>query len=231
MGPAMYDGIGADASVIPAHALVVAAYDDGDYAWTPGELAEHADAAVLHISVLADPASEAFDCETGNAGPPAVAQACAERLSAGLWSVVYANHWTLAQWGGTLSMAGGGWADPASFPAPGVYRWDADPSGVEHLNAGSLFTQWCWTPGYDISSIHPAFLAAHKPPLPKETFLDQFVAVTRPVGPGSPEYLVAGARATYLPDPTDIAELCAACGQAAPIPLSKATLEALAKAT
>ncbi|MGH3237959.1 MAG: hypothetical protein ACRDOH_32815 [Streptosporangiaceae bacterium] len=87
----MYDTTGDKAHLIPENAPIVAGYDDGLYAWGQAQWDLFPNAHKLHISVLANPASDTFDSEQGNASQAEVADAVATRASEGKRSVIYCN--------------------------------------------------------------------------------------------------------------------------------------------
>jgi peptidoglycan hydrolase-like protein with peptidoglycan-binding domain len=82
----------------------------------------------LVITVLADPAGQAFDCETGNASADRVAQAMVERFDRGEWSIGYVNWSTFHGLDVAVARLGHKWAGAAAWPAAGLYLWPADPS-------------------------------------------------------------------------------------------------------
>ena len=83
----------------------------------------------LRITVLANPAGQCFDYETGNAGASSVAAGCRSRADAGKWSVVYTDWDHIQAVTDALHLAGLGWSEASAWPAVGVYLWAADPSG------------------------------------------------------------------------------------------------------
>lgn len=84
----------------------------------------------LRISVLANSEGEAFDGETGDAGPSAVADALAVRAQAGKWSVLYVDESSIGAYLGALATKGLRPAPASEWPAPGVYLWCAAPEMV-----------------------------------------------------------------------------------------------------
>lgn len=126
---------------------------------------------LLHITVLADEAGEAFDGETGNAGPAAVATAVANRVSDRKWSLLYANQDQLGEYLGALKAKSIYPADRSLWPAPGVYLWLADPSG--NLASGSwhppvdpVAVQDRFEGGFDHSTLFVDLAASAPPPPP-----------------------------------------------------------------
>lgn len=120
---------------IETTAEAVAGYDDGLYAWPSAGWARFLTRRQLHISVFASPVSQAFDVETGNAPPAAVANAVKARQAKGLWSWVYVNLEWWPETAAVFKAAGIAWRDRSEWPAPGPYLWPADWSG--HLNDGT----------------------------------------------------------------------------------------------
>jgi hypothetical protein len=126
---------------------------------------------LVHITVLADQSYEAFDGETGNAGPAAVAAAIANRTSNGHWSWLYANQDQLPEYLQALKAKGLGPSDRQFFPARGFYLWLSDPSG--NIAAGKwsppvdpVAVQDRWEGAYDHSTLYVS-LSSTAPPTPK----------------------------------------------------------------
>lgn len=162
---------------IAADAAGIASYVDGDDAQYANAVQEFPTAPHLPITVeagvwLALPVLM-FDVETGNAGAPEAARACRARSTAGLVSVIYANHSTIPSVSGALASQGLSWTDAVHWPDPtaGIYLMDADP-GVDvavsypHLNTrangmpvDSVATQWLWGTGFDQSVTYGPFPA------------------------------------------------------------------------
>lgn len=227
--PAAFDGIGTDSPYIPAQAAIVIGYMDGRYAWTPLEWGLHAGAAKLRYSVLGDPVADGDDCETGNAGPSACAAAAVIRVKAGRFSIEYANSSTLPFLYAALGAQSGkpGFADPSLFPAPGVYVHDSDPTGVPHLNTGSLMTQWLWTPDFDVSAVHPqmaSWLGARnwQPASEVSKMFLAFDSTVTPTPPATECWLVTASGRVYVDDGKTMANLIAKLG--APVPMDSGTL-------
>jgi peptidoglycan hydrolase-like protein with peptidoglycan-binding domain len=119
----------------------------------------------LRITVLANPAGQAFDVEGGNAPAAEVAAAMAVRESEGHWSVAYVNESTIDGLEAAMGPKGLRWAEGGSWPAPGVYLWAADPSG--NIVAGRwsvpvapLAIQHLLQASYDVSTTVTNFPAA-----------------------------------------------------------------------
>lgn len=116
----------------------------------------------LRISVLADPAGQAFDFEAGDAGAGPVSWAMGVRFGERWWSVGYVNGWNIGELTAAMANRGLSWTDADRFPAPGVYLWAADPSG--NIAAGRwrlpvipVAVQDRYLGSYDLSTTHPAF--------------------------------------------------------------------------
>jgi peptidoglycan hydrolase-like protein with peptidoglycan-binding domain len=119
----------------------------------------------LRITVLANPAGQAFDVEDGNAVAAEVAAAMAVRESEGRWSVAYVNESTISPMEAAMGPKGLRWTEGASWPAPGVYLWAADPSGNIvagrwHVPVAPLAIQDAQGAGYDVSTTVTNFPAA-----------------------------------------------------------------------
>lgn len=159
----MYDA--ADPAGIPPGAAVVAGYIDGaKSAWPAPAWSRFAGATLLHISVLADPAAEAFDCEAGNATAEAVAAACSLRLGRGLWSMVYCAKSSVPAVAAALRAKSILPAPASSWPAPAVYLWVADLSTAAHLEVPGMpvqpaAVQYRWAGAYDVSVLWPGVLS------------------------------------------------------------------------
>src|SRR5207302_7292844 len=92
----MYDGISADAHLIPTNAPLVAGYDDGRYAWSGADWARFPSAIHVHIAVFASTDSgTVLDCEPGNATPAQSVDWVLMRRRAGVDPTVYCgrNTW------------------------------------------------------------------------------------------------------------------------------------------
>lgn len=149
-----------------------AGYDDGYVsAWPPEAWDAFPGDALLHFTVLANPGSQAFDAETGNAGAGAVASAIALRHANGLWSAGYTNEALFDALTAALHARGLGWSSAEHWPAPGVYLFAADPSrtGWYRTKAPGLTpvaVQDQWTPLWDHSTTYGTFPAVPAPPPP-----------------------------------------------------------------
>ena len=114
---------------------------------------------LLHITVLANPEGEAFDGETGNAGPEQVAAAILERIQSHKWAILYTNQEQQQTYLQALRGKGVNPSGRESWPAPGVYLWCADPSG--NIAAGHwqppvapVAVQDQWNQGWDHSTLY-----------------------------------------------------------------------------
>lgn len=201
----MYDSTEPDRISVTSPA--VAGYDDGRYAWPDAAWLLFSNARQLHISVLANPASEAFDIETGNASPEAVAAAVRVRVGLAKWSWVYTN---LEWWPETASAfrnAGIAWRDRSEWPAPGPYLWPADWSG--HLNDGT------WTLPVEPVAIQTGgdgtvdwsdvYVELHAEPTPQPSIVlhstkDEPMFIAHD---STEQYLILASGKVHVPTPTD----------------------------
>lgn len=127
-----------------------AGYLDGaESQWPPEgwQAFEHDD--LVHITVLAAAGADAYDGETGNAGPEAVAAALSGEVGAGRHPWLYSNQDQLPAYLAALKSKGINPSDRSVWPRPGVYLWLADPSG--NLENGS------WRPPVDPVAVQDAF--------------------------------------------------------------------------
>lgn len=154
----LYDSV--NPNTIPGDATAVAGYDDGpDSQWPAAGWQRWADVAQIHITVLANEASEAFDGETSNAGPDAVAAAIANRVADGKWCWLYANQEQMPAYLASLAAKGIRPTDRQFFPNPGCYLWPADPSGniakgTWRLPVDPVAVQDRWEGSYDVSTLY-----------------------------------------------------------------------------
>lgn len=121
-------------------------------------------APALRITVLADPAGEAFDAEPGNAGDTAVAGAVHARLAAGRWAVGYINLSGCGALTAALAAWGIEWASAERWPEPGCYLWAADPSQTGWYRTSlpgvtPLAVQNRWRGTVDVSTVADNFPA------------------------------------------------------------------------
>lgn len=142
----MYDGV--NPSNLPTDGALVCGWVDGAYGpkdpagWTPAGWARFPHAT--HVRIAAFPetvGADVYDVEKGDLTPADVPGVLDRERAAGRNPTIYGSHDTLAQVRGLLG----------ARPAPPW--WDADPTGVPHLTAGSVATQWLWTNGYDQSVV------------------------------------------------------------------------------
>ncbi len=116
----------------------------------------------LQITVLADPAGEAFDVEQGNVSASKAVGVIAGRLAEGKWSVVYVDEAAFAYVEAALGPQNLRFADASEFPAAGVYLWVADPSGNVaagrwRLPVAPVAVQGGQIGGCDVSQTAPTF--------------------------------------------------------------------------
>jgi hypothetical protein len=119
-----------------------AGYLDGSIsAWPPEAWQTFAADPLVRISVLAAAGADAYDGETGNAGPAAVATAIANEVTDGRHPWLYCNETDLPGYLAALKGKGLQPLDRSLWPARGFYLWLADPSG--NIAAGN------WHPPVD----------------------------------------------------------------------------------
>ena len=119
---------------------------------------------VLRTTVLADPAGECFDLETGNAPADQVAAAVAVKVHQGGWAVIYADKDYTAQAVQALAAKELRFANAEAFPAAGVYLGAADWEGGPHLKpdwapVNPVFCQYSSDTDTDTSETAPNFPA------------------------------------------------------------------------
>lgn len=140
----MYDGINADASVIPATAQLVAGYVDGDYVWSAADWARFPHSVHVRIAVRSTTDDgHVLDVETGNASPAESVDWVLARRAAGADPTVYCNTST---WPAVQS----------AFQARGVaqpHYWIADYNGDTAVPAGAVAHQYTSTARWDLSSV------------------------------------------------------------------------------
>lgn len=152
-----------------------AGYLDGAQSeWPPEAWAAFAADPLVRISVLAASGADAYDGETGNAGPAAVADAIATEVEKGGHPWLYSNRDQLPNYLAALKAKSLQPSDRSSWPARGFYLWLADPSG---LIAGGFWNppvapvavqdQWAGT--YDHSTLYVTLQAPVPPPPPTPT--------------------------------------------------------------
>jgi hypothetical protein len=161
---------------LPTGFAAIAGYDDGPKsAWPKTSWVKFTQPA-LHITVLGNPDSMAFDVEPGNAGPEAVALSVAVRTAKGLPSVVYVDQTTSDPLRAAFNLHAITWLDATHWPAPGAYLWCADPN----VEPGTV-PPWAWVGPvavqdrdlgtYDLSTLYDGWLpvAAQPSPVPQPT--------------------------------------------------------------
>lgn len=127
-----------------------AGYVDGPESQWPAEAWEaYRNDPCVRISVLAQRGADAYDGETGNAGPEPVAAAIAGEIAAGKRPWLYSNMDLLAEYLGALHRKGINPTDRSMWPKPGVYLWLSDPSG--NLASG------VWRPPVDPVAVQDEF--------------------------------------------------------------------------
>lgn len=119
-----------------------AGYVDGPVSqWPPEAWTAFPGDPLIRITVLAAPHADAYDGETGNAGPEAVAAALAGEVGAGRHPWLYSNMDQLPDYLRALAAKNMRPTDRSQWPRPGVYLWLSDPSG--NLASGA------WRPPVD----------------------------------------------------------------------------------
>lgn len=153
----MYDST--NPANIPAEAPMVAGYDNGPQSQWPAEGWDRwpASTVKVHITISADADGDVLDVETGDASPADAPGWATRQRDRGAWPVVYMNRATWPAVQDAFSAAG--------VDAPGW--WLADPTGLEHLESGTIATQWAWDGPYDRSAVDEAWtyhLTGTEPP-------------------------------------------------------------------
>lgn len=168
----MYDSVHPDN--IPADAVAVAGYIDGRVSqWPQAGWDKWAHLPALHISVLADPSADTFDIEDGNASAADVAQAVAQRLVAGKWSVIYTSRDNVPAVQRALAVKSIRLQNAGAWPAPGAYLWVADWTQELHTSyqgqpVQPVAVQSLTNGQYDTSALAPGFLVGTEaPPAPQ----------------------------------------------------------------
>jgi hypothetical protein len=136
---------------IPAGQHVIAAYANGAYAVSARAVARRG--PVLWIDTNgSEPAASALDVEPGDATPAGAARWARQRLKAYPRSLAiiytFRNDWQQVK---------DSVADLPAWMRSRVRYWIADPTGVQHVVAGSSATQWYWGNRYDITTATPDF--------------------------------------------------------------------------
>lgn len=128
-----------------------AGYLDGSQSqWPPEAWDAFKGDPVVKITVLAAEGADAYDGETGNAGPDAVAGAMANAVADGRHPWLYSNKDLLGSYLAALRGKNVYPKDRSEWPKPGVYLWLADPSG--NIRSGA------WVPPVDPVAVQDAFL-------------------------------------------------------------------------
>jgi hypothetical protein len=136
-------------SLPPGH--VAAAYANGAYAASPGQLAGQK--SVLWIDTNgSNPGATVLDVEPGDATPAAAAAWVQQRLVKHPNSVAIV-YTMLSSWQAVKDHV----AHLPKSMQDRVRYWIADPTGVDHIVPGADATQWYWGPNVDISTATPSF--------------------------------------------------------------------------
>lgn len=203
----MYDSIHVE--LIPADADDLLAYTDGLYANAAALKARFPNATLHTISAVGVTPAEWIDCEPGCVWPPTNASALWRR-----WKNrgVYCNKntWTMVK--------------DAFWPGENPEFFIADPTGIAHVVAGSVETQYLFAGGYDESTgvddnpvptpPNPAPTPVPGPfvpnPIPEPSTHTSEDEVYIFACEGQPTWLVAGGVVVQVPDATDVGALIAA---------------------
>lgn len=126
---------------------------------------------LVRITVLAKEGSDAYDGETGNAGPDQVANAIANDVADGHHPWLYSNQDQLPAYLQAIKGKGLSPSDRQAWPKAGFYLWLADPSG--NITAGRwvppvdpVAVQDEFAGGYDHSTLYVTLGAQPAPPDP-----------------------------------------------------------------
>jgi len=129
---------------------VIAGYLDGPVSeWPPEAWEAFKQETLVRITVLAARGADAYDGETGNAGPEPVAAALAGEVGDGKHPWLYSNMDQLPAYLSALRGKGIAVSDCSEWPKPGVYLWLSDPSG--DLKSGA------WRPPVDPVAVQDGF--------------------------------------------------------------------------
>jgi len=124
----MWDAV--DWTNLQGRAGIKAGYLDGaESQWPPEAWAAFEHDQTVKITVLAAAHADAYDGETGNAGPEAVAAAVSGEVAAGRHPWLYSNQDQLSAYLAALKGKSVNPSDRSAWPRPGFYLWLADPSG------------------------------------------------------------------------------------------------------
>lgn len=144
----MYDGIAADAHLIPQDAQIVAGYVDGLYAWSDADWARFPNSIKIRIAVFTSTNDgHVLDCEQGNNTPASSVDWVLMRRKAGVDPTVYCGKNT---WWSQIR---------AAFQARGVaepHYWVADYSvnqSTPQVPADAIALQYTDAGSYDLSVV------------------------------------------------------------------------------
>lgn len=166
MTTVLYDST--TAADIPTTATAAAGYVDGNFAWSLSDWRRFPDVPHITITIAGQGGARVLDWESGNPNPSSWAAA---EIKAGRRPTIYTSKANVAAVAAAIA--------PLRFGVD-VDLWDADWTGVAHLNPGSVATQYAdpVTSGghYDLSLAADTWLTPPPPipapipppPLPKE---------------------------------------------------------------
>lgn len=226
----MYDAV--DAAAVPAGAPIVAGYVDGRYASFDALVAKFPQALHVSITTGTDFGALVCDREAGNANEAEAARWAHARVAIDLPAVIYMSLSDENAVATQLDALGMSFADPSHWPAEEVYAWDADWTGVAHLDQGSIGTQFISLPGYDLSDVGYGFpfLSPRGPQVPPVPLTLPGVAmkiIKDATGPAQYVWTEAGKIPLGPAESADLPALYALCGQSGPASLSPAMIAAI----
>jgi len=172
----MYDGIAADAHLIPTTAQIVAGYVDGLYKWSQSDWDRFPNSVKVRIAAFATTNDgEVLDCEPGNCTPAESVDWVLMRRRAGKDPTVYCNQ---------LDPDVGWPAVRAAFRARGVvepHYWVADyPGSYPNIPAGAIGLQYTDTGSYDLSVIADHWPGVDPAPTPQEIDMGDYILQFNP---------------------------------------------------
>lgn len=185
----MFDSI--NISSIPSDATEILAYTDGMYANVEQAKARFPNARIHTISAVGSVPGEWIDVEAGCVWPP--------NRAVDLW-----HSWIKYGCRGfycsiSLQPTIRGLLAPGDNP-----EWfDANYTGVDHVDPGDVATQWTDAGPYDISETTPAFDG--DPPAPAPTHPEEYMKVVEATNPATgvaAQYLIRSTDVLHVPDPT-----------------------------
>lgn len=149
----IYDAV--TVTAIPADAEIILAYIDGAYVTLPAVQRRFPTKRILTVTTTGLNAATLCDVESGDATPATAAVGVAH----GLYETVYSDVTTKTALDGALATLSWNW-------------FSANPTGVPHLVAGSVATQYAWaslgqtSSDYDMSITNGIWPTTPHPPTP-----------------------------------------------------------------